>query len=155
MVMRGLPVSLAKRLYIVHDAKREADRLGIPFGRVSDPLGEGIGYCMAVFFNCAVDKGLGLEFARSVMQGIWAEARDVAHVPDLLFLAERAGIAEAEVMAALETGNWEQRAQANREALTEMGLWGVPSFRIGEYSTWGQDRISFIESEIARFSAPA
>jgi 2-hydroxychromene-2-carboxylate isomerase len=88
------------------------------------------------------------------MQGIWAEARDVAYVPDLLFLAERAGIAEAEATAALETGNWEQRAQANRDALTEMGLWGVPSFRIGEYSTWGQDRISFIEAEIARFSAP-
>lgn len=155
MVMRGLPVSLAKRLYIVRDAKREADRLGIPFGRVSDPLGEGIGHCMAVFFNGALDKGLGLEFVRSVMQGIWAEARDVAHVPDLLFLAERAGIAEAEATAALETGNWEQSAQANRDALTEMGLWGVPSFRIGEYSTWGQDRISFIEAEIARFSAPA
>ena len=42
MVMRGLAVPKAKRLYIVHDAKREADRLGIPFGRVCDPVGKGI-----------------------------------------------------------------------------------------------------------------
>jgi 2-hydroxychromene-2-carboxylate isomerase len=141
MVMRGLPVPRAKRLYIVHDAKREADRLAIPFGRVCDPLGKGIGYCMAVFFNCAVGKGLELEFSRSVMQGIWSEARDVAHVPDLVFLAERAGIGEAEVRAAIEDRGWKEKAKANRDALTGLGLWGVPSLQIG--------------SEIARLSAPA
>lgn len=155
MVMRGLPVPQAKRLYIVHDAKREADRLGIPFGRVCDPLGDGIGYCMAVFFRCAVDKGLELEFSRSVMQGIWSEARDVGHLPDLVFLAARVGIGEAEVRAAIADGSWQDRATANRQALTDMGLWGVPSIRVGSYSTWGQDRIPMLEAEITRFSEPA
>lgn len=155
MVMRGLPVPRAKRLYIVHDAKREADRLGIPFGHVCDPLGKGIGYCMAVFFNCAVGKGLELEFLRSVMQGIWSEARDVAHVPDLVFLAERAGIGEAEVRAAIEDRGWKEKAKANRDALTGLGLWGVPSLQIGSYSTWGQDRLPLLEAEIARLSPPA
>jgi 2-hydroxychromene-2-carboxylate isomerase len=152
MVMRGLPVPRAKRLYIVHDAKREADRLGIPFGHVCDPLGKGIGYCMAVFFNCAVGKGLELEFPRSVMQGIWSEARDVAHIPDLVFLSERVGISAAEVRAAIGDRSWKEKGKANREALTGLGLWGVPSLRIGSYSTWGQDRIPMIEAEIARFS---
>jgi 2-hydroxychromene-2-carboxylate isomerase len=155
MVMRGLPVPRAKKLYIVHDAKREADRLEIPLGHVCDPLGKGIGYCMSVFYNCAVGKGLELEFCRSVMQGIWSEARDVAHLPDLLFLAERVGISEAEVRAAIEDKSWKDEAKANRDALTELGLWGVPSFRIGSYSTWGQDRIPFIEAEIDRFSRPS
>jgi 2-hydroxychromene-2-carboxylate isomerase len=154
MVMRGLPVPRAKRLYIVHDAKREADRLGIPFGHVCDPLGKGIGYCMAVFFNCAVAKGLELEFMRSVMQGIWSEARDVAHLPDLVFLAERVGITAVEVRAAIEDRSWKEKGKANRKALTALGLWGVPSMRIGSYSTWGQDRVPMIEAEIARFSAP-
>ncbi|TFH31603.1 MAG: 2-hydroxychromene-2-carboxylate isomerase [Myxococcales bacterium] len=152
MVMRGLAVPLAKRLALVNDAKREADRLGIPFGHVCDPLGKGSGYCMAVFFNCAVGKGIELEFARSAMQGIWSEARNVAHVPDLVFLAERAGISRAEVLAALEDPSWKEQGEANRQALTEMGLWGVPSFRMGPYATWGQDRIPLIEAEIAHFS---
>ncbi len=152
MVMRGLPVPRAKRLYIVHDAKREADRLGIPFGRVCDPLGQGIAHCMAVFFRCAAGKGLELEFPRSVMQGIWSEARDVGHLPDLLFLAERVGIGEAEVRAAIEDSSWQELAQANRQALTELGLWGVPSVQIGSYSSWGQDRIPLLDAEITRFS---
>ncbi len=155
MVMRGLPVPTAKRLYIVHDAKREADRLGIPFGHVCDPLGEGIGHCMAVFFGCAVGKGLELEFPASVMRGIWSEARDVGHLPDLVFLAERAGISEADVRAVIEDSSWKALAKANRESLTDMGLWGVPSLRIGSYSTWGQDRIPALGAEITRFSQPA
>ncbi len=89
------------------------------------------------------------------MQGIWSEARDVAHVPDLVFLAERAGIGEAEVRAAIEDRGWKEKAKANRDALTGLGLWGVPSLQIGSYSTWGQDRLPLLEAEIARLSPPA
>lgn len=153
MVMRGLAVPRAKRLYIMHDAKREADRLGIPFGHVCDPLGKGIGYCMALFFQCAAGTGRELELTRSVMQGIWSEAQDVAHLPDLIALAERAGVGEAELRSAIEDRSWKEAAKANRDALTELALWGVPSIRIGAYSTWGQDRIPMLQAEIARLSS--
>ena len=152
MVMRGLAVPRAKKLYLVHDAKREADRQGIPFGHVCDPLGKGIAYCMASFFHCAEGTGRELAFTRSVMQGIWSEARDVAHLPDLIRLAERGGLSEAEVRGAVEDRSWEPKGQANRDVLTDLGLWGVPSLRIGSYSTWGQDRVPMVEAEIARLS---
>ncbi len=148
MVMRGLQVPRAKRLYIVHDAKREADRLGIPFGRICDPLGKGIGYCFAVFYHCAVPKRLELEFALSALQGSWSEARDIASVPDLVELAERVGIGEAEVREALSDDSWKEKAAANRETLTDLGLWGVPSMQVGSYSTWGQDRLPLIRAAL-------
>lgn len=151
MVMRGLAVPRAKKLYIAQDTKREADRLGIPFGRVCDPLGKGIGYCMAVFFHCADGREIELDFLHSVGRGIWSEACDVSHIPDLVYLAERAGISEAEVRSAISDRSWKEPAGANRDALTELGLWGVPSFQIGSYATWGQDRIALVEAEIARF----
>lgn len=153
MVMRGLAVPSSKRLYIAFDAKREADRLGVPFGHVCDPLGKGIAYCMAIFFRYAEEKGVELEFPHSVMRGIWSEARDVANVSDLVELAARAGISEAEVKAVLDDRSWKEPAKANRDALTGLGLWGVPSFQIGGYLTWGQDRLPMIEAEIARFSS--
>jgi 2-hydroxychromene-2-carboxylate isomerase len=152
MVMRGLEVPRSKRLYIAVDAKREADRLGIPFGHVYDPLGKGIASCMALFFRSIAGNADELERLHSIAKGIWAEARDVAHVPDLVYLADRAGISEADVRAAIEDRTWKEKAGANRDALTALGLWGVPSLRIGGYTTWGQDRIAAIETEIARFS---
>jgi hypothetical protein len=60
MVTRGLPVPAVKRMYIVRDAKREADRLGIPFGELCDPLGTG--HCLAIA-HWADKRGAGLPFA--------------------------------------------------------------------------------------------
>ena len=48
MVTRGMPLPNVKRMYIVRDAKREADRLGIPFGEICDPLGTGVDNCIAI-----------------------------------------------------------------------------------------------------------
>ena len=150
MVMRGLAVPRAKRLYIAFDTKREADRKGIPFGHVCDPLGKGIGYCMSLFFRHG--KGRELELVHAIGKGMWSEAKDVAHVPDLIELAGRVGISESDVRAAVQDRDWKQQAQANRDALSSLGMWGVPSFHVGDYVTWGQDRIPFIEGAIARLS---
>jgi 2-hydroxychromene-2-carboxylate isomerase len=47
--MRGMEMPRSKKLYIMQDAKREAERLGIAFGRICDPLGPGIERCLAAF----------------------------------------------------------------------------------------------------------
>jgi 2-hydroxychromene-2-carboxylate isomerase len=153
MVMRGLAVPRGKRLYIAFDAKREADQLGVPFGRVCDPLGKGIGYCMSVFRHCAEPRGIGLDFFHEVTKGAWSEGRDMAHLPDLVELCGRAGISASDVRAAIDAGGWKDWAQENRDDLTAMGLWGVPSFKIGDYHAWGQDRIPMLEAEIAAANA--
>ena len=56
----------------------------------------------------------------------------------------------------LDTESWRDEIEANRQTLLEMGLWGVPSFRLRgpaeapDFCTWGQDRIWRIEQEIHR-----
>lgn len=58
MVMRGLPVPWPKRLYILLDAKREAEQTGMPFGRVADPVGRPIERGFSLF-PWARGKGKG------------------------------------------------------------------------------------------------
>src|SRR5690242_17744777 len=48
MAMRGQPLPRAKQFYILRDAKREADHLQMPFGRMHDPLGDGVWRCLTV-----------------------------------------------------------------------------------------------------------
>lgn len=57
MVMRGLPVPRAKRMYILLDSAREARRLGIPFGRICAPLGKPIERAYGLI-GYARDEGL-------------------------------------------------------------------------------------------------
>lgn len=152
MVMRGLPVPLSKRMYIVRDTKREAERLGIAFGRMRDPVGAGVERGMAVLHR-AIAMGCGPAFAESFLSGAFAQAVDATTDDGLLMLAARAGLSASDVAAALSDESWRPVAEANREALFAQGLWGVPSFRVGDLPAhWGQDRLWAVEQDLARLA---
>lgn len=148
MVMRGLPVPPPKRLYITLDTKREAERLGMPFGTIVDPVGRGAERGLAVL-HYAVNKGKGPEFAESFLRGVFAEGIDAASDAGLQQIAARAGVDQSHVAAALKDESWRKVAEANREELFSLGLWGVPSFRVDSNRPhWGQDRLWAVEQEL-------
>ena len=149
MVMRGAQLPNTKRMYIVRDAKREADRLNIPFGELCDPIGPAIDKLIAVAY-WAHQRGAGLAFAKSAMRGIWSEARDMNEYVDLKYVVERANLPWAEAKEAL--GAPEAAAWANAAAtdLAVYGLWGVPSFKCGDFVAWGQDRLPLLADRLRR-----
>jgi 2-hydroxychromene-2-carboxylate isomerase len=149
MVTRGLSMPRTKLLYIVRDAKREADRLGIPFGTMCDPIGDGVTNCIAIA-KWADREGALLRFARSAMRGIWAEARDMREYVDLRHVVERAELPWNEAKAALDDPQATKWAQAAAADLAVLGLWGVPSFRVGDFAAWGQDRLPLLEDRLRR-----
>lgn len=148
MVMRGLPVPGAKRFYITLDTKREAERLGMPFGTVVDPVGKPTERGLAVLHH-AIQAGKGSAFAESFLKGVFAEGIDAGSNAGLNRIAERAGLDRAFVAKALKDEGWRKVAEANREELFALGLWGVPSFRVNNNEAhWGQDRLWAIEQEL-------
>ncbi len=151
MVNRGLAVPQVKRLYIVRDAKREADRLGITFGELCDPLGKGVDHCLAIQ-HWANKRGpeAGIAFARSAMRGIWAEAKDVSEYVDLKVIVERAGLPWDEAKAAIDDPEAVKVHTANAADLAVISLWGVPSFRCGDFVAWGQDRLPILADRLRR-----
>jgi 2-hydroxychromene-2-carboxylate isomerase len=157
MVARGLPVPQVKRMYIVRDAKREADRLGIAFGELCDPLGTGVDNCLSIV-NRALAHGQGMAFAKSAMRGIWSEAKDVAEYVDLKEIVERAGMSWEDARTALEPAAVTaalKQANGYAEDLAVIGLWGVPSFRIGDFVAWGNDRLPLLADRLRRHALAA
>ena len=148
MVMRGLPVPRIKARYIMRDTKREADRVGLPFGTIVDPVGPGAERALAVV-HAAVPMGLGEAFAERALRAAWAEGVDLASDEGLVGVARAAGLTRAHVEAALADDSWREAAEANRAALFDAGLWGAPSFRVnGGPAHWGQDRIWALEQDL-------
>lgn len=148
MVMRGLPVPRAKRLYIVRDTKREAERLGLPFGRIADPVGRPAERGLAVLFH-AITLGRGPEFARAFLKGVFADGIDAGTARGLDHLRAQAGLTAADVRAGLSDETWRTRAEANREAMLALGIWGVPACQVdGRPAHWGQDRLWAVEADL-------
>ena len=139
MVMRGMKVPLAKLLYIARDATREAERLGIPFGKMVDPVGSGSERCLAVFQYAESEKR-GRDFLLNAGLAIWSEAIDVATDVGMRKVTGRTGLFWPDVIAAMQSEDWRSPIEANRESMMSSGTWGVPTIRMGEFVAWGQDR---------------
>ena len=160
MVMRGLPVPRAKRMYIMRDAKREADRFGIPFGRISDPVGRPVERALAVY-PLALELGRQVDYLHSYFELVWSRGVDAGADAGLRRIVEGAGMSWEEARRRLTRDEWRTDAEDNRSVMFEMGLWGVPSFRLSgpegqpPLCTWGQDRLWLLENEITRRAALA
>ena len=140
MVMRGLPVPREKRMYIVFDTAREARVRGIAFGRLNDPVGKPTERGLALM-PLALAQGKGESYVLSFMQGVWAEGLDAGSDTDLRKIVERSGLLWTQAKEALGLNEWRTIAEANRSAMFALGLWGVPSFHVGNTAVWGQDRL--------------
>jgi 2-hydroxychromene-2-carboxylate isomerase len=147
MAMRGEAVPRAKRLHTLRDAAREARRLGMPFGRIHDPIGRGALRCLAVS-ELAADVGRVREFVLAAGRAIWSEAVDVSGDAGLQIVCERAGLAWDACAAAVEDEQRLARVQANTDELVGLGHWGVPLFVFAGEMFWGQDRIEDLERRL-------
>lgn len=147
MVMRGLPVPRSKRMYIVKDAAREAYVRGIPFGGINDPVGRPAERGLALM-PYAEREGKVREFVLSFMRAVWAEGVDAGSDNGLRSIVERAGLSWTQAHEALTDEGWRQTAEQNREAMFSLGLWGVPSFHVGDMAVWGQDRLWAVEEAL-------
>ena len=149
MVMRGLPVPREKRMYIVFDTAREARMRGIAFGRLNDPVGKPTERGLALM-PLALAQGKGESYVLSFMQGVWAEGLDAGSDTDLRKIVERSGLLWTQSKEALNLNEWRMVAEANRSAIFALGLWGVPSFHVGNTAVWGQDRLWAVQEAICR-----
>ena len=139
MVMRGMQVPHPKLLYIAMDTTREAERLGVPYGKIADPVGEGAERCLAVF-QYAESEHKGREFLLNAGTAIWSEGVDVATDKGMRKISGRTGLFWPDVLAVMASDDWREAIEANRESMMESGSWGVPTMRLGDEIFWGQDR---------------
>ena len=121
------------------DAAREAERRGVAFGRLSDPVGPGAMRCLAVF-SYAKSERRGLEFLLNAGEAIWARGIDLATDAGMRKVTGKTGLFWPDVKAAMASDEWRAAVTRNCDAMTASGSWGVPTMRLGDFVVWGQDR---------------
>lgn len=155
MVMRGVAVPTVKGLYLVQDAKREADYQGVPFGKIMDPLGRPVERAYSLY-TWAREQGKEASYFYACIEGAFMEGIDLAGKAGLKTVVENAGLDWEDAKRMVGNDDWRDAFEKNRRAMYQLGLWGVPSFRLRgpqgqeDYVTWGQDRLWRVAQEIAR-----
>ncbi len=156
MVMRGVPASREKGIYIFSDVGREARVQGAPIGRFYDPIGDPVRRCYALY-PWAESQGRGAELVASFLRHAFQLGVNTASTGALARVVEAAGL-DWRVARRQATDEWESLVEANRQIMYRSGLWGVPSFRLLDSSgeellaTWGQDRLWLVANFLDRYS---
>lgn len=146
MVMRGVPATREKGMYIFMDAAREARVAGVPYGNFYDPIGDPARRCYALY-PWAASQGKGVQLCSSFLRHAFALGVNTNNERGLRKVVEAAGLDWGAAQAHRQDTAWEVLLEDNRQTMYAAGLWGVPSFRLlnpaGEalLATWGQDRL--------------
>ena len=155
MVMRGVPATREKGMYIFSDAVREAREAGVPYGNFYDPIGEPARRCYSLY-PWACEQGKGTELLSAFLRAAFARGINTNNNRGLKKVVEAAGLDWNEAKQRIGTPGWEELLEDNRLAMYDAGLWGVPSFRLLDeegrsiLSLWGQDRLWLFAREIQR-----
>ena len=155
MVMRNVPVTRRKGIYIFTDAAREARAQGLAWGNLVDPIGEPVRRCYSLY-PWAESQGHGVALLSAFMRTAFFEGVNTNSGRGLRRVVEDAGLDWGEAETHLGSTEWEALIEVNRQAMYRLGLWGVPSFHLrdaaGEtaLAVWGQDRLWLVSREIQR-----
>ena len=155
MVMRGVPATRQKGMYIFWDTAREARAAGVPFGNFYDPIGDPArrGYSL---FAWASQQGKGIELISAFLRCAFVEGINIDRQRGMQAVVEQAGLEGSEAKKIVGQPGWEAALESNRLAMYDAGLWGVPSFRLLDeagkelLALWGQDRLWLFAREIQR-----
>lgn len=157
MVMRGVPATREKGMYIFSDTAREARRRGVPYGNFHDPIGNPVRRCYSIY-PWAVSQGRGTELLSSFLKHAFSMGVNTNNNRGLKRVVQAAGLDWREAQAHLGETEWESMLEDNRLSMYEGGLWGVPSYRLidaegsVQLEIWGQDRLWLVAREIRRLS---
>ena len=155
MVMRGVPATREKGMYIFSDTAREARRRGIGYGKMYDPIGNPVRRCYSLY-PWAVSQGKGNELLSSFLKHAFSLGVNTNNNRGLKRVVESAGLNWSEAKIHLGETEWEALVETNRLSMYEGGLWGVPSYRLIDargqthLEIWGQDRLWLVAREIRR-----
>ena len=156
MIMRGVTATQAKGSYIFFDTKREAESLGVPFGPIQTPIGEPTRKAYTLL-PWAFEMGKDEALMSSLLHAAWHENLPLHKKANMRKAVERAGLDWSQASKLLGNPDWKKLvAQHQHEMVEDMGLWGVPSYRLSgpdneeDLMVWGQDRLWLVAAEIKR-----
>ncbi len=127
------------------DVARWARKLGIPMS--PPPISTEPTRAGAASLLAEVDGRLR-EYAIETMRIEWGEGRDIGELDVLREVARRIGMDEQAVIEAADDPVRRSKLEANAQEAQQKGVFGVPTFIVGDEVFWGNDRLDFLRDHL-------
>lgn len=148
----GIPLpkrSVQRKAYRMQELRRWRDHSQVDLNLEPHhfPVSDKLAATMVVNLR-KQDAQKAIHLAGACLRACWLEERDVSDADTLLAIAAENEL-DGNALLGDSAGAIEEITQDSVKAV-ELGVFGAPSYRFGEQLFWGQDRLDFLEKELAR-----
>jgi len=145
----GLPVnqrSKQRQAYRLQELRRWRDHLGVPLVIAPPyaPFDESLAAACVIAVRETIGDAPAVTLAHRVLRALWEEGRNPADPETLSVLIAETGLDAATVMSLGAEPRWADMRAADSAAALARGVFGAPSYLVGEEIFWGQDRLDFL-----------
>ena len=138
----------AKSKWMNQDLQRWAARYGATFARNPHfPINT-----MTLMRGAVGMQMRGLDFpkyAEAIFHAMWAEPRNLGDPQELAVVLRQAGFDADAFQSMVNDPAVKEQLKKNTEEAVARGVFGAPTFFVGEEMFWGQDRLDFVAEALA------
>jgi 2-hydroxychromene-2-carboxylate isomerase len=151
----GLPLpkrAPQRQAYRLQELARWREHLGIPINIQPKhfPANELAAGCCVIGLRETVGDQPAIRLAHRVLKALWQEEKDTGDRDTLAGLIRDVGLDPAGVLPMADDPRWAARREEDTKAALARGVFGAPSYVIGDEIFWGQDRLEFVQRRLAR-----
>lgn len=134
--------------YMSEDTSRWAREYGVP---MHIPSAFPVSTILALRACVAASvQGKGEAAMQALFRAYWVEGDDLSDAAVVERALNRAGMDGTALVAATQEVEVKNALRRNTDLALSLGVFGVPTFFVGERSFWGNDRLQFVEAELRR-----
>jgi len=151
-----MAMSPRKARYLWRDHARYAELTGLPFKR---PSRFPIKTSNALRAVLAAGAGEGDENSRerakgaivqAIMRAYWERDENIGDPALIASIATRAGFDGARLVSAADSAPVREELAAITDRAIARGIFGAPTFFVGDEMFWGKDRLDFVERSLKK-----
>ncbi len=151
----GLPLpkrAPQRQAYRLQELARWREAVGepIPIQPTFFPANELPAACCTIAVRETIGDGLAIALAHRVLKALWQEEKNTGDPATLAQLIRDVGLDGDAVMKLGADPKWAERRMTDTKAALDRGVFGAPTYVIGEDIFWGQDRLEFVEKRLAK-----
>lgn len=136
----------AKSKWMAGDLKAFAGRYGVPYAR--NPWFP-VNTMMLMRGAIAMQKENRFgAYADAIFHAMWVEPQNLNDPQVISMVLTKAGFEPKHLLAAIEHQPVKDELRANTEEAVSRGVFGAPTFFVGDRMFFGQDRLDFVEEAL-------
>lgn len=138
----------AKGKWMAADLQRWAKRFDTPF--VRNPHFPMMTLMVQRAAHGWIDRPDFEKYLAAIFNAAWRKQQNIADKDTLAAIVAEAGFSAADFFAAAEDPANKEKLKATTDEAIARGVFGAPTFFVGEEMHFGQDRLDFVEEALAR-----